>query len=98
LLKKKLFGPSVKNDSKIMLFEKENICVPKGFECSIQLQILMSGFWYNQLAQPRADKIVCDGGTLLGSNVFFRVHSPQAADRNPHLCPISRIFFRPAQD
>ena len=52
VLKKRLVGLSVMGDSKIILFEADEVCVPKGFECSIQLQINESGCWYKELAQP----------------------------------------------
>jgi hypothetical protein len=98
VFKKKLDGLSVKGDSKIILFEEDEVFVSKGFECSLQLQITEAGCWYRELAQPCSDKFVSGGGfgrqMVRGTNLFFHVHIP-AADTIPHVCPISRIFFRP---
>lgn len=95
-LKKKLDAVSLRSDSKIICFEEDEVYLPKGFNCTIQLQIL-DFCWYKELPQPTADKFVASSGELLLTRVSFEV-TTGAVDEIPKFCPISRIFLRPVTE
>lgn len=94
-LEKKIKGLSSRDDSTIICFEDDEVFVPKGFNCSIQLQILEK-CWYKKLLKPPTDKYYSDGGQLLLTDVSFEVTG--AGDKIPDLCPISRLFIMPISD
>jgi hypothetical protein len=83
---------SARDDSRIICFEEDEVHLPKGFHCTIQLRIV-DFCWYKTLSKPVDDEFVSVGGQMLLKNISFEVNG--AANEVPELCPISRIFVRP---
>jgi hypothetical protein len=92
VLTMKVDGMGTRSSSKVIRFGDE-VFVPKGFLCFVQLQILES-CWYTKVSKPGPmTEFFSRDGQLLVNNVSFHVSG--VGETMPKVCPISKILLRP---
>jgi hypothetical protein len=91
----KINGMGTRSSSRIIRFEDE-VFVPKGFLCSVQLHIL-EPCWYTKVTKPKPlSEFFARDGQLLLNNVTFRASG--VSKIVPRVCPISKVLLRPVSN
>jgi len=90
VLEQTVVGQWTLSGSKVVCF-KEDVFVPRGFFCSVEVKILES-CWYQQLSRLSKTEFSSPDGQQVLLDVYTRVTG--GGEKASKVCPVSRVFVK----